>query len=149
VRVEGGRTSAVGGRAAAAFERAVAAISRVTGPAAGRAGPRAAEPGEAVLATWHWLLDDGRLQDDEPHLAGTRKKPRLHLSETTAKEIGAAPGELVSVRTERGVVSLPLVLADLPDRVVWLPTYSPGSHVRRQLAAGNGSLVRLSVDGPR
>ena len=30
-------------------------------------------PGEAVLPTWHYLLDEGRLQDDEPHLAGTRK----------------------------------------------------------------------------
>ena len=28
-------------------------------------------PGEAVLATWHELLDAGRLQDGEPHLAGT------------------------------------------------------------------------------
>ena len=27
--------------------------------------------GQAVLATWHHLLDAGRLQDGEPFLAGT------------------------------------------------------------------------------
>ena len=53
--------------------------------------------GEAILATWSWLLDDGRMQDGEPHLAGTRKLPRLHLSEATAAAIGAGAGDLVTV----------------------------------------------------
>src|SRR5690606_9126565 len=34
----------------------------------GRPAPEPRE-GEAVLATWHRLLDDGRLQDGEPFLA--------------------------------------------------------------------------------
>jgi NADH-quinone oxidoreductase subunit G len=102
-------------------------------------------PGEAVLATWHWLLDDGRLQDGEPHLAGTRKAPRVHLSGATAAEIGAVPGQKVVVSTERGSVSLPLVLADLPDRVVWLPTHSPGSHVRADLAVSSGDVVSIAA----
>ena len=38
--------------------------------------PRELAAGEAILATWSWLLDDGRMQDGEPHLAGTRKLPR-------------------------------------------------------------------------
>ena len=29
--------------------------------------------GQAVLATWQPLLDDGRLQDGEPYLAGTAR----------------------------------------------------------------------------
>jgi NADH-quinone oxidoreductase subunit G len=111
------------------------------------AAPAAPEvaAGEAVLATWHWLLDDGRMQDGEPHLAGTRKAPRVHLSGATAAEIGASAGALVRVSTDRGAVTLPLVLADLPDRVVWLPTFSPGSHVRAELGASTGSVVRIAV----
>ncbi len=41
-------------------------------------------PGEAVLATWHHLLDQGRLQDDEPYLAGTARAAVARLSPATA-----------------------------------------------------------------
>ena len=108
--------------------------------------PQPAE-GEAVLATWHWLLDDGTLQRDEPHLAGTAKRPRIHLSATTAAEIGAVEGEPVTVSNDRGSITLPLVLADLSHRVVWLPTRSPGSAVRASLAADSGSVVRIAAGG--
>jgi len=105
------------------------------------------QAGEAVLSTWHWLLDDGSLQDGEPHLAGTAKQVRLHLSVATAAEVGVVQGQLVQVSTERGSVELPLVVADLPDRVVWLPTRSPDAAVRRDLAAVSGDLVRLRPGG--
>ena len=124
------------------------AASRPAAPS--EPGLPAAQPqvGEALLATWHWLLDDGSLQDGEPHLAGTAKQARLHISAATAAEIGVAQGDLVTVSTDRGSIGLPLVLADLPDRVVWLPTRSPDAAVRRDLAAGPGDVVRLSK-GPR
>jgi NADH-quinone oxidoreductase subunit G len=115
-----------------------------TVPAADLAAPQS---GEAVLATWHWLLDRGRLQDGEPHLAGTAKRARCHLSAATAAEIGARPGGPVTVSTLRGSITLPLVLADLPDRVVWLPTNSTGSAVRSQLAAGPGAVVSIAAGG--
>jgi len=103
------------------------------------------QPGEAVLASWHWLLDDGSLQDGEPFLAGTGKKPRLHLSAATAAEVGAAQGELVTVSSDRGSLTLPLVIAELPDRVVWVPMRTPDAAVRRDLAVLPGAVVRLSV----
>jgi NADH-quinone oxidoreductase subunit G len=103
--------------------------------------------GEALLASWHWLLDDGSLQDGEPFLAGTAKSPRLHLSPATAAEVGAAEGQLVTVSSDRGSVTLPLVVADLPDRVVWLPVRTADAAVRRDLAVPPGSVVRLSVPG--
>ena len=105
----------------------------------------APEAGEAVLASWHWLLDDGSLQDGEPHLAGTAKKPRLHLSAATAAELGAAEGDDVTVSTDRGSLTLPLVLADLPDRVVWVPTRTPDAAIHRDLVAVPGAVVRLST----
>ncbi len=103
------------------------------------------QAGEAVLSTWHWLLDDGAMQDGEPFLAGTAKKPRLHLSAATAAEVGVAAGDLVTVSTDRGSVTLPLVVAALPDRVVWVPTRTPDAAVRRDLAATSGAVVRLSA----
>ena len=89
------------------------------------------------------------MQDGEPHLAGTRKLPRLHLSEATAAAIGAGPGDLVRVgSSDEGSITLPLVVADLPDGVVWLPTASPGSHVREELGAAHGDVVRVAVARP-
>ncbi|MDT7547038.1 MAG: NADH-quinone oxidoreductase subunit [Actinomycetota bacterium] len=103
------------------------------------------QDGEAVLASWHWLLDDGSLQDGEPFLAGTAKKPRLHLSAATAASLGAAQGDAVTVSTDRGSLTLPLVVADLPDEVVWVPARTPDAAVARDLAAVPGDVVRLSV----
>ena len=113
-------------------------------PTVAPAGPPEPARGQAVLATWHWLLDDGSLQDGEPFLAGTAKRSRLHLSAGTAAEVGVAEGDLVTVSTARGSLTLPLVVADLPDRVVWLPTRSPDAAVRRDLVASAGDVVALS-----
>ena len=88
------------------------------------------------------------MQDGEPYLAGTRKLPRLHLSEATAAALGVAPGDLVKVGSsaaDAGSIVLPLVIADLPDGVVWLPTHSPGSHVREELGAAHGDIVTVGA----
>ena len=45
--------------------------------------------------------------------------------------------------TDRGAVTVPVEIADMPDRVVWLPTNSAGCAVRRELGAGHGTLVTL------
>ncbi len=41
-------------------------------------------PGQALLASWRMLLDAGRLQDGEPYLAGTARRPVVRLSPVTA-----------------------------------------------------------------
>ncbi len=102
------------------------------------------QAGAAVLATWHLLLDDGSLQDGEPHLAGTARSPRLHLSAATAAALGVTEGDAVTVSTDRGSLTLPLVVADLPEGVVWVPTRTTDAHVRTDLAAAHGSAVRLA-----
>jgi NADH-quinone oxidoreductase subunit G len=99
--------------------------------------------GAAVLATWRMLLDAGRLQDGEPHLAGTARPPVVRLSAVTSAEIGAADGDTVTVRTANGAISLPLVVTDMPDRVVWLPMNSPGSAVHMTLGVDSGAIVRI------
>jgi NADH-quinone oxidoreductase subunit G len=100
-------------------------------------------PGRAILATWHNLLDVGRMQDGDPNLAGTARTAVARISASTAAEAGTANGGKVTVATSRGAITVPVEIADMPDRVVWLPTNSAGSSVRRVLAAGYGSEVTL------
>lgn len=111
-------------------------------PSKAGSGP---EKGQAILAGWRLLLDNARMQDGEPHLAGTARKPVVRLSADTAAEIGATDGESVTVSTSRGSISLPLVITDMPDRVVWLPVNSPASAVHRQLGVTLGSTVKIGV----
>ena len=119
----------------------------------GQAAPPPASPpvttvspraGEAILATWRRLIDHGRLQDGEEHLAGTARSPRACLSAATAAELGVRQGEPVTVSTDRGAITLPAAVTDLPDHVVWLPQRSPGSAVHAELGVTAGAVVRLS-----
>ena len=100
--------------------------------------------GQAVLATYPWLLDAGRLQDGEPFLAGTARKAAAYVSAGTAKDAGLTDGGGVTVSTDRGSVTLPVAIAEMPDRVVFLPSNSAGCHVRRDLAPGSGAVVTLA-----
>jgi NADH-quinone oxidoreductase subunit G len=138
---------------AAAARRELAALGTWTGDRAAAPRLSTVEPprpgaGEAVLATWRMLLDNGRLQDGEPFLAGTARVPVVRLSAATAAEIGAGAGDVVAVRTDRGGIALPLLVTPMPDRVVWLPANSPGSVVYRDLGVDAGAVVRIAVAPP-
>ncbi|MGH3830474.1 MAG: NADH-quinone oxidoreductase subunit G [Pseudonocardiaceae bacterium] len=100
--------------------------------------------GEALLATWRRLLDNGSMQDGEPHLAGTARAAVALLSEDTAADLGVRIGDPVTVSTQRGSVTLPAAAADLPPGVVWIPGNSGTSTVRSALAAGHGAVVTVS-----
>jgi NADH-quinone oxidoreductase subunit G len=122
-------------------------------PAAAGAGGGAYEltpsgPGRALLATWHNLLDVGRMQDGEPNLAGTARAAVARMSAATAAEVGTADGGKVTVATGHGAVTVPVEIADMPDRVVWLPTNSAGSRIRSALRAGHGTVVSISSGVP-
>ncbi|HTK61123.1 MAG TPA: NADH-quinone oxidoreductase subunit G [Pseudonocardia sp.] len=109
----------------------------------------AARPGQgqAVLASWRQLVDSATLTMDEPHLAGTGRAPRVVCNAATAAALGLAEGEPATVATDRGAITAPLLLADAPDGVVWLPGNSPGSAVRATLGAGHGALVTVTPGG--
>jgi NADH-quinone oxidoreductase subunit G len=53
----------------------------------------------------------------------------------------------VTVTTEAGSLTLPAVIADVPDGVVWLPTNGRGANVRERLHAVSGSLVNVVAGG--
>jgi NADH-quinone oxidoreductase subunit G len=100
-------------------------------------------PGQAVLATWHQLIDTGRMQDGEPFLAGTARPAMAEMSAATAAEAGTADGDRVSVTTAQGAITIGVRVRDMPNRVIWLPTHALGCEVRRELGASNGTLVTL------
>ncbi|RHA43958.1 NADH-quinone oxidoreductase subunit G [Cellulomonas rhizosphaerae] len=119
--------------------------ARAAAPAVGADEPPAVAPGTAVLATWHQLLDNGRLQTGEQHLAGTAKRPVARISAGTAAAAGVADGGALAVSTDAGTITLPVAVTDMPDHVVWLPTNAPGSAVRDTLHADAGDLVRVAA----
>ena len=121
-----------------AWDGTRASFTAVPAPARG-----APAEGAVVLATHQQLLDNGRLQDDEPYLAGTAHRVVARTSRATAQRFGLTDGAAVTVSTDRGAVTLPLVVTEMPDGVVWVPTNSGDCRVRPALAARNGSPVRL------
>jgi len=113
-----------------------------TGTAASH--PPQAGKGEAVLAGHRLLLDQGRLQDGDEALAGTRHPAVARLSRATAAEAGVAQGEQVAVSGPLGSVRLPLEVTEMPDRVVWVPMNSVGGGVHADTGARPGELVRIT-----
>jgi NADH-quinone oxidoreductase subunit G len=122
------------------------------GVRAGRAPrpePVPARPGRAgagiVLATWHELIDGGRLLDGELNLAGTSKPLRVMLAAATAAELGVSAGDLVTVSTAHGSLTAPAQLAEraVPG-VVWLPTNHRDGSVRKVLRAVHGDQVTVT-----
>jgi NADH-quinone oxidoreductase subunit G len=103
---------------------------------------------EAVLATWHHLIDLGSMLDGDEVLAGTARPPLVRIGKDTAEALGVADGDAVTVSTDRGGITLPAAITDLPPRVVWLPTNSPGSTLRRSLGVTEGAVVRLAAGRP-
>ena len=122
------------------------------------------------LASWHQLLDSGRMQDGEPHLAGTARPVVARVSAATAAQAGLADGDKVTVTTDRGSLTVPLEVVPMADHVVWLPSAglpeavrdeattpvsgepypgsgTPGrrgsSTIRARLGAGHGATVML------
>jgi NADH-quinone oxidoreductase subunit G len=96
------------------------------------------------LATWHQLVDAGRMQDGEPYLAATARPVVARVSPVTAAHADLRDGDKVTVESALGAVTVPLAVTEkMADGVVWLPTNSPGSAVRADLGAGHGSRVTL------
>ena len=121
-----------------------------TRAAAPEVAPRPAPvlaPDEAVLAGWRMLLDRGRLQDGEPYLAGTARPAAARLSPATAAAIGAVDGRPMTVSTTRGAITLPVVVTEMADAVVWLPLNSPGSAVHQDLGVEVGAVVGIEAGG--
>jgi NADH-quinone oxidoreductase subunit G len=100
-------------------------------------------PGQVVLSTWRQLIDDSRMAEGEPYLAATARRSVARMPPSLFVELGLAEGDEVVLRTRRGAVTLPAVVADLPERVVWAPTNSGGLPLARVLGVGAGDVVGI------
>ncbi|TQK31237.1 NADH-quinone oxidoreductase subunit G [Arthrobacter sp. SLBN-53] len=119
--------------------------SRPPAPRVIQPNPVEPGPGQAVLAGWRMLLDGGRLQVGEPHLAGTARAAVARLSAVTAAEIDCAEGDPVRIFTDRGAVDMPVAITDMPDRVVWVPLNTVGAAIYRTLEAPLGAIVGIEA----
>ncbi|MFD5464436.1 NADH-quinone oxidoreductase subunit G [Kitasatospora sp. NPDC127059] len=121
-------------------------------------GDRAADPaahpgvlprpatGQAVLAGWRLLLDEGSLQDGDPHLAGTRHRAVARVSAATAKEVDAGAAGALRLTGPAGSLTLPLeVTESIPDRTVWIPLNSTPGGAHRALGTTVGHLVTIAA----
>jgi NADH-quinone oxidoreductase subunit G len=99
------------------------------------------------LATWHQLLDSGRMQDGEPALAGTARPAVARMSAATAAEAGVADGDKVTVATDRGSVTVPVEVVPMAGHVVWLPAAGlPGNNA--EIAPYPGEAEPAAHAGP-
>ena len=124
-----------------------ATVAPVTGLDVAPAADATPGDDEAVLASWRQLLDVGTLQRDEPELAGTARPPVARLGREAASRLGVTDGDRLTVTGAAGSITLPVLVTEMPDRVVWVPMRSPGSEVRSRLGTAPGGVVRLSVAG--
>ena len=69
------------------------------------------------------------------------------MGKEAALRLGLADGDRLTVTGATGSISLPVLITEMPDQVVWLPLRSPGSEVRTELGTGPGGLVHLSAGG--
>ncbi|MEX0913637.1 MAG: molybdopterin-dependent oxidoreductase, partial [Demequina sp.] len=120
----------------------VAAPTQDKATKAARVGTKAVS---VVLASWHQLVDEGALQEGEPHLAGTGRMAVARMSRATAKAVGVKDGLVSLLGAHRGTIELPVVETDMVDGVVWVPTKSPGSWVAQDLGLTPGDT--MSVKG--
>ncbi len=104
------------------------------------------EHGTLVLATWRHLLDRGSLQDGERFLAGTAPHPVARLSQVTASGLGVVDGDHLTVGIDGAGVTAPVLVCEMADHVVWLPTNSAGCDLRPALAGAPGALVSVTKE---
>ncbi len=117
---------------------AAAALDPAVAPGAAR----------AVLATWAELIDAGRGLDGDDILRQTARPPVVRLSKRTAAMLGdVADGDLVRISSDRGWLTLPAAITEMPTGVVWLPTNPRGAGVRRALGVGSGAVVTVAREG--
>lgn len=139
--------SPIGTRTLAATRDLLAAHTepaRPPAPSVEAGEPAQPGAGQVLLATWHHLLDMGRMQDGEPFLAGTAPATVARCSPATAEAFELVDGDTVEVSTDSGSIVLPLVVTEgMVDHVVWMPTNSAGAPVRSALGVDSGAVVGL------
>jgi NADH-quinone oxidoreductase subunit G len=104
--------------------------------------------GQALVASWHQLIDLGSLTEGDTYLAGTARPVTVRLAGSLARSLGVDDGAPVTVSTRQGQITLPAQITDMPDGVVFVPTNSPGSTLHRTLGVTAGATVTVTAATP-
>ncbi|HEU0128708.1 MAG TPA: hypothetical protein VFQ48_08910, partial [Pseudonocardiaceae bacterium] len=73
----------------------------------------------------------------------TARTPAAVISAATRDRLGLVAGGRVVLSTDSAAVSLPWMVGDIADDVVWAPTNSAGVNLHRDLRATAGAVVHL------
>ena len=98
---------------------------------------------QAILRSWRLLLDLGTLQSGEANLAGTARASEVVISRNRADALGAIDGDLITVSSERGSITLPARIGNISDSDIWLPRNSVGSQSIPHLGSASGLVVTV------
>ena len=124
---------------------------RLAGRPPGRARPCCPPPqrdawrtASSRLATWHQLIDAGRMQDGEPYLAGTARPAVARVSPATAAD-GGPRRRRQGDRGDRGGLGDRAARRHRRWPTAWCgcPPTARARAVRADLGAGHGSRVTL------
>ena len=101
-------------------------------------------PDKQVVITCHKTqIDEGLLQVGATDMQAAGRASFARISPETAQEFGITDGGAISLITDGGQIQVPVVLTKMPQRVVWVPECSAGSHVYESLGVTSGALVQL------
>jgi NADH-quinone oxidoreductase subunit G len=93
---------------------------------------------KAILSSWRLLLDAGSLQDGENNLAGTAHPSVLVISAHRAASLGVKKGDLVTVSTSQGSITLPCEIDAIDENSIWIPRNSVESRAIAKLGVASG-----------
>jgi NADH-quinone oxidoreductase subunit G len=99
--------------------------------------------GETILSSWRLLLDAGSLQDGEANLAKTAHPSVAIISPDRAEKLGVTHGDQVTISSKVGAITLPVEIADIDSKTVWIPRNSQSSRAIALLGAASG--IEVSV----
>jgi len=99
--------------------------------------------GETILSSWRLLLDAGSLQDGEVNLAKTAHPSVAVISADRAGKLGVTHGDQVTISSKVGAITLPVEIADIDSKTVWIPRNSQSSRAIALLGAASG--IEVSV----
>ena len=99
--------------------------------------------GATILSSWRLLLDAGSLQDGEANLAKTAHPSVAVISADRAEKLGIKNGERITISASVGAITLPVEIADIDSKTVWIPRNSQSSRAIALLGAASG--IEVSV----
>ena len=74
------------------------------------------------------------------------RAPRALVSPATAEGLGVVEGDLVTVSSDDVRVTVPVLVHDMVDHVIWLPTNSESCDLR-SLSGRAGAIVSVTKGG--